>query len=247
MTKMSDAQLYLQLELGDSRRNHPAAVTTCIYCGGKADTRDHVPPKALLLEPWPPNLRTVPACSPCNSAWSLDEQYLAIIVAHLTENPRVMATLDPGGAVDRALAAAPLLDDRIIASLFVEDDGRAALAPEIGRMGRIAEKVAHGLHVLRYGTGPQLRDFTIWRILGPGDELPPNLAATQWNWPGIRRKRWTTVQRGIFSFIFARGWMVEDPPLYCLINLADTLLMAIACPAPIGKPEYKRVRSKPWP
>ena len=243
---MSDGQFDLPFELGRGRRHRRLADTTCIYCGGDAQTRDHVPPKALLVEPWPPNLRTVPACTSCNSAWSLDEQYLAIVVAHLTENTEIRASLDPNGAVDRALAAAPLLEDRIIDSLSVDEDGRVMLAPEIDRMRRIAEKVAHGLHCLKYGTGPQLCDFKAWRIVGPGEELVPNLVAAQWNWPGLRRKRWTTVQTGVFSFIFARGWMAEDPPLYCLLNLADTLLMVVDCPAPAGKPASKRLRAKPW-
>jgi hypothetical protein len=244
---MPEEQLGLPMAQGAGSRNHRRAITTCIYCGGKAETRDHVPPKALLVEPWPNNLRTVPSCSPCNTNWSLDEQYLAIMLAHLTEHPGIAARLDPGGAVDRALEASPLLDDRIASSLSVDDEGRVSLAPEIGRMARIGEKVAHGLHVLEYGTGPGLADFRVLRIAGPGEELPQRLIAVEWTWPGLKRKRWTTVQKGVFSYLFARGWMAEDPPLYCLINLADTLLMYVACPPPVGQAAGRRLRSKPWP
>nr|WP_294814747.1 hypothetical protein [uncultured Sphingomonas sp.] len=244
---MPNEQLGLPLDVGPGPRNHRRAIRTCIYCGRNAETRDHVPPKALLLEPWPNNLRTVPSCSPCNTDWSLDEQYLAIMVAHLTQHPEVAARLNPGSDIYRALEAAPRLDDRIVNLLSVDEEGRVRLAPEIGRMARIGEKIAHGLHVLKYGTGPKLADFRVLRIFGPGEELPQSLVAAQWNWPGITRKRWTNVQKGIFSFLFARGWMADDPPLYCLIDLADTLLLVVSCPAPVGKAASRRLRSKAWP
>ena len=120
------------------------------------------------------------------------------------------------------------------------------LTPELNRMQLIIEKVAHGLHSLKYGTGPRLSEFGTLRIFGPGDELPQRMVAAMWNWPGLRRKRWTVVQKGVFSFLFSRGWMADDPPLYCFIDLADTLLAAVACPLPLGKPKARRLRTKPW-
>lgn len=241
----SNLQLNLPFERGADRKNQSRSNSTCIYCGDAAETRDHVPPKALLVQPFPLNLRTVPACATCNTSWSLDEQYLAIALAHLTYNPRLQAELVAGGLIDRALAAAPTLDDRIASSMSVQG-GRVFFAPELARMQRIAEKIAHGLHCLKYGMGPRLQDFQALRIFGPGEEIPQSLAAAMWNWPGLRRKRWTVVQKDIFSFLFTKGWMVGDPPLYCLIDLAGTLLMTVACPSPIGRPAIKRLRSKPW-
>jgi hypothetical protein len=49
----------------------------CVYCGARPDTRDHVPSKVLLDEPYPPELPVVAACEKCNSEFSLDEQYLS--------------------------------------------------------------------------------------------------------------------------------------------------------------------------
>lgn len=49
----------------------------CVYCGSPPDTRDHVPSKVLLDEPYPPELPVVGACEKCSSSFSLDEQYLA--------------------------------------------------------------------------------------------------------------------------------------------------------------------------
>lgn len=47
----------------------------CIYCGKPARTREHIPPKSLLIEPFPENLPTIPACFECNNGFSADEEY----------------------------------------------------------------------------------------------------------------------------------------------------------------------------
>ncbi len=49
----------------------------CIYCGNPATTREHVPSKAFLQEPYPDNLPTIPACFACNNGYSEDENYVA--------------------------------------------------------------------------------------------------------------------------------------------------------------------------
>ncbi|KRB55907.1 hypothetical protein [Flavobacterium sp. Root186] len=49
----------------------------CTYCGDKHGTRDHVPSKILLNEPFPENLPIVYCCDNCNQSFSLDEQYFA--------------------------------------------------------------------------------------------------------------------------------------------------------------------------
>lgn len=47
----------------------------CVYCGGEPSTRDHVPSKVFLDEPYPENnLPVVPACETCNNSFSLDEE-----------------------------------------------------------------------------------------------------------------------------------------------------------------------------
>ena len=47
----------------------------CIYCGAKADTREHVPSKVFLNKPFPTDLPTLPACQKCNNGFSSDELY----------------------------------------------------------------------------------------------------------------------------------------------------------------------------
>lgn len=57
--------------LGDKRLEN-----VCTFCGDFADTRDHVPSKILLDEPFPENLPVVPCCTKCNHDFSLDEEYI---------------------------------------------------------------------------------------------------------------------------------------------------------------------------
>lgn len=49
----------------------------CAICGVReATTKDHLPPKAILVKPYPANLITVPACADCNNgAATYDEQF----------------------------------------------------------------------------------------------------------------------------------------------------------------------------
>ncbi len=50
----------------------------CSYCGKlNPETRDHVPSKSLLDDPFPDNLPVVSCCTKCNQDFSLDELYFA--------------------------------------------------------------------------------------------------------------------------------------------------------------------------
>lgn len=60
---------------GDQRQ-----LAFCTYCGGPPDTRDHVPSRVLLDEPYPANLPAVGCCDACNSGASSDEEYVACII-----------------------------------------------------------------------------------------------------------------------------------------------------------------------
>jgi hypothetical protein len=54
----------------------------CAYCGKtKKATVDHVPPKLLLEQPFPPNLLNVPACEGCNQSFKQDDEYTRSVLA----------------------------------------------------------------------------------------------------------------------------------------------------------------------
>lgn len=57
----------------------------CVYCGDKADTREHCPSKTFLAKPYPTDLPTVPACKKCNNSFSSDERYASNFIKCLIE------------------------------------------------------------------------------------------------------------------------------------------------------------------
>lgn len=71
-------------------------VGMCAYCGGRPDTRDHLPSKVLLDEPYPAELPVVEACLKCNESFSLHEQYLACFIECV-----VCGTCEPSGLKSR--------------------------------------------------------------------------------------------------------------------------------------------------
>ena len=207
----------------------------CVYCGAPATSRDHVPPRFLLEKPLPRNLLTVPSCSDCNQSFSLDEQYLQVVIAQVGHVPQLMAKVEEGGVVDRALKRAPPLNQSIVNSLEVGSDGRVWLMPDRERILKIVRKIAYGLFNCRYGKRASLGAFSALAAYGPEEQIPQSIVAAWHYWPGIRRKRWTSVQKGVFSYLFAKGWLSYDPPLFCLIHLHRTLLGVVACPDPRSK------------
>ncbi len=52
----------------------------CYACNGAPATRDHVPAKVFLDEPFPDNLPIVGACRACNEGASIDEEYVACLL-----------------------------------------------------------------------------------------------------------------------------------------------------------------------
>lgn len=112
----------------------------CVHCGGEPDTKDHVPPRALLDPPYPDGLSTVPSCHKCNSEASADEQYLACVL-----EVAACGTVDPEGlerqTIARTLAARPALLARIRADF--NPDG--TLTADVDRVRRVIEKTARGL------------------------------------------------------------------------------------------------------
>jgi len=40
----------------------------CVHCGGADESRDHVPSKVFLDEPFPENLPVSPSCLKCNNS-----------------------------------------------------------------------------------------------------------------------------------------------------------------------------------
>ncbi len=114
----------------------------CIYCGGRADTRDHVPSKCLLEHPYPTNLYVVGCCDSCNQSFSQDEEYFVCLIESV-----LCGSTDPEKiqrpSVANILRKSPALKKRIDDSRK-EVDGLILYEPEIGRIRNVMLKLARG-------------------------------------------------------------------------------------------------------
>lgn len=126
----------------------------CVYCGGQPSTRDHIPSKVFLDEPYPPGLPVVGACGSCNTAFSLDEQYLACFIECVKCGAADPARLERP-KIKRILTENPSLTERIAGSMK-RDRKELRWLPETQRVCNVVLKLAMG-HVA-YELSPQLED-----------------------------------------------------------------------------------------
>ena len=130
----------------------------CIQCGASlgivATNKDHVPSKCLLLRPLPENLPQVEICTPCNSRFSVDEEYLFLFL-----NCVLSGSTDPMRQTDERVARALLRHGKLQArierakSLHQTDgeNGRWIWQPEKDRIESVAIKNARGHAFYEYG------------------------------------------------------------------------------------------------
>lgn len=93
----------------------------CAYCGAIADTRDHVPSKALLDEPYTENIPVVPCCYKCNNDFSKDEEYFSCAIEcckHMTTN---LSSLKRNKVI-KALKRNPKLKSELSESIIIQKD-----------------------------------------------------------------------------------------------------------------------------
>ena len=114
----------------------------CIYCGGPAETQDHVPSRVLLDRPLPTNLPVQSACFRCNNGFSSDEEYFACLL----EVVRVGST-EPEQmtrpVIAKILQRSPRLRSRIEAAKRCVD-GQIAFEVENIRIKNVLAKLARG-------------------------------------------------------------------------------------------------------
>lgn len=117
-------------------------INGCIYCGGHADTRDHIPSKCLLDKPYPENLAVAGCCDICNQSFSRDEQYVACFIECVrcgSTNPdKVERT-----SISKILKDVPSLKKRIEDSMK-NVDKQISFIPEWDRINKIMLKLARG-------------------------------------------------------------------------------------------------------
>lgn len=112
----------------------------CAYCGGQADTRDHVPSRVLMDKPYPSNLPVVGACNRCNNGFSRHERMVACLVDCAMWGGTEAPELRP--KVRRMLTEDGLLAREVQCVLH---SGAARLA-EHESVGVVVNKLANGHH-----------------------------------------------------------------------------------------------------
>lgn len=166
----------------DHSREEPSKKRVCIYCGERADTVDHVPPRNIFddKEP-PPNLITVPACFVCNNGAAKDDEYFrdAIVMREdAGEHPVAAALWD--NKVHRAIKrakdkgfATPILKDVKLRSRLTSG-GIYVTEPvygvETARIERVLNRIVKGLfyHELRRRLPS---DYTVGAIMVGADSF----------------------------------------------------------------------------
>lgn len=113
----------------------------CVYCGKPAETREHVPSKVFLDDPYPENLATIPACFECNNGFSADEKYVACFLDVLKEAVYQNYTLRIATAqrIEKSPKLKALLSDEIKVV-----DGQVHYSYDEARLCRIFVKLAKG-------------------------------------------------------------------------------------------------------
>lgn len=122
---------------GDSRNKG-----FCVHCGGPDETRDHVPAKVLLDEPYPENLPVCPSCLKCNNVISIDEEYVACLLECVLAGEADIAKLRRS-KVARLLGEKPLLLERLRRCRSVTN-GVSVWSAEADRVTAVIVKLARG-------------------------------------------------------------------------------------------------------
>ncbi len=129
--------------------------TTCIYCWGPADTKEHVPPKGLFgkIAPIHP-LLTAPACLACNQAKSTNDAFLREALIFISADHSEMAARIATGVHERSLlkdkSKREYWASRISAPFGTDFRGSKLVVFSIDapRMNAIISDIGKGLHWL---------------------------------------------------------------------------------------------------
>jgi hypothetical protein len=189
----------------------------CVYCAGPEQTRDHVPSRVLLDEPYPADLPVLPACVACNSGFSADEAYLACLVeCALTGSVEAAKSRRK---VRDVLVRSPALAARLSAARY-EREGEVGFKPEADRVNAIILKLARG-HVAFENNEPRPDSPVTMQIKpfpGMNDaerqqfEHSGAEAGGLALWPEVGSRAMTRLLTG--DDVGANGWIVVQPGMY---------------------------------
>lgn len=202
---------------------------TCVYCGAFPDTRDHVPSKVLLDEPFPLALPVVPCCKTCNNSFSFDELYIACFiecVIHGTTDPEKMSRTK----IKRILNERPRLRETIEKNKK-QNDQNLIWTPDKTKVNTIVVKLARG-HAANELSEPQMSDPEYIRIAPYGTLSEEELtnfenSPNQSLWPEIGSRAF--VNSVVANNInFENGWnIIQDSTYRYMISHDDGICVKI--------------------
>ena len=209
-------------------------MAACIHCGGDTRTRDHVPPKVLLDEPYPENLPVVPSCKSCNEAFSMDEEYVACLV-ECTLAGSVQEEDIRREKIRRVLRSKPALAAKLIQAQKVTDNG-TSFAVDTDRVRNVVLKLGRG-HAAFELNEPQYdepRSLSFVPLVSmPSDtrdlfETP--LQSPLWPEVGSR-----AMQRLAVVWPAAPGWILVQPGRYrYLASVGDGVVIRMVISEYLG-------------
>ena len=188
----------------------------CAHCGGETKTRDHVPSRVLLDEPFPSNLPVVFSCRDCNEGLSTDEAYVACLVECALAGSTAPPDLQRA-KVRRLLTEKPALAARLASALHEGSVGHT-----VRRVHRVVLKLARG-HAAFELNEPRL-DEPSSLSFAPLVSLPPasrrrfESAPDQVLWPEVGSRG---MQRLASSDMRVPGWLVVQPGRYRYLAFVD--------------------------
>ncbi|CAD0006154.1 hypothetical protein FLAT13_03139 [Flavobacterium salmonis] len=202
----------------------------CSYCGEKPDTRDHVPSKILLDEPFPENLPVVPCCDKCNQSFSLDEEYISCLIECVLNRTTNIENLKRE-KIKRIFKAKEALHQKI-KNAIKEIDGQIYFNVEIERLENVILKLAKG-HAKYENSEPMLENpkhlaFKTLHTMEQ-DEIDRFLANTELT------KSPEVGSRAMQNFLIdsnnnvSSHWTIVQPDKYsyCVIANSDKLIVKI--------------------
>lgn len=189
----------------------------CVYCGDDGETRDHVPSRVLLDEPYPDELPVLPACAACNGAFSRDEAYLACVIeCALTGS---VESAKGRRKVGEMLAKSPALATRLAAGRY-ERDGEKGFNTEPERVRAIVLKLARG-HAAFENNEPRTDEpesilFAPFTAMGESVreqfESGASGAGGTAPWPEVGSRVMTRLISG--DDLGPGGWIIVQPGMY---------------------------------
>lgn len=204
----------------------------CLFCGGQSQTKDHIPSKNLLEKPYPNNLLTIPACEKCNKSFSLDEEYFLNVLVEISDNPTLIAKKKTGGTVFKARERSKGLKYKIESSLVKGEDGKIYFQSDSDRIKRVIEKNALGLYFHKYKKVTKLSSFNCsgFYPFSVIELRPPEIFLLTYS-EKFQPKKWTTIQKGVFSYIVVRDWR-RNNNLTMIFHIHNTAWCIIEIPYP---------------